>query len=68
MADEKKKENARLTDDQLNKAAGGVGEGGYTCEGCKKFYSGDVFKRFNGKPYCVNCYAAVANPPEIDRR
>ena len=64
MADEKKTaneklENAELTDEQANEAAGGGGRGGvYQCCACRHTYYGSPF-RVKGRSYCANCVPKV---------
>lgn len=55
MADKKNLNNNELTDEQANKAAGGIIKN-YTCEGCKRDLSGRPGGSINGKLYCPTCY------------
>ena len=52
---DKDKLNEELSEEQLNKAAGGIIKN-YTCEGCKHDLSGRPGGNINGKLYCPTCY------------
>ena len=74
MEDEKKlkKEeikNEELTDEQLNKSAGGMIFFQYKCEcGCGRTYLGRAPFYVNGKPCCVTCYTKYQNEERPQRR
>ena len=64
MADEKKTaneklENAELTDEQANEAAGGTGSSRSSqCSRCKRDFPGSL-SRVGGKYYCSDCIKEV---------
>ena len=58
MEDEKKLNNNELSDEQANKAAGGIIKN-YTCGGCKHDFYGRPGGSLSGKFYCPDCYNKI---------
>ena len=57
-----------LTDEQMDEAAGGGGDSGYTCTGCGRYFWGAVPCWDGNQPYCTGCYNDIRAGYSYERR